>query len=91
MPRDVKGPFALGAAPEECAWEFADTEKFVAAGEELCGPYKWGVYDLLVLPPSFPYGGIGYLRGASSPEAFSTVHRGHPKHGPEVRRRGPPM
>lgn len=43
---------------EDCAWEFADTEKFVAAGEALCGPYQWGVYDLLVLPPSFPYGGM---------------------------------
>merc|ERR1719437_386969 len=43
---------------EECAWEFADTEKFVKAGEELCGPYRWGVYDLLCLPPSFPYGGM---------------------------------
>eukprot|EP00929_Paragymnodinium_shiwhaense_P026721 TRINITY_DN15823_c0_g1_i1.p1 TRINITY_DN15823_c0_g1~~TRINITY_DN15823_c0_g1_i1.p1 ORF type:complete len:656 (+),score=163.01 TRINITY_DN15823_c0_g1_i1:63-2030(+) len=43
---------------DECAWEFADTEKFVAAGEKLCGPYKWGIYDLLVLPPSFPYGGM---------------------------------
>jgi leukotriene-A4 hydrolase len=26
--------------------------------EELCGPYVWGVYDILVLPPSFPYGGM---------------------------------
>ncbi len=26
--------------------------------EELCGPYIWGVYDILVLPPSFPYGGM---------------------------------
>lgn len=43
---------------DEVAWEFADTEKFVAAGEALCGPYQWGVYDLLVLPPSFPYGGM---------------------------------
>jgi len=43
---------------DECAWEFEDTEKFVAAGENICGPYKWGVYDLLVLPPSFPYGGM---------------------------------
>lgn len=43
---------------EAAAWEFADTEKFVAAGEALCGPYKWGTYDLLVLPPSFPYGGM---------------------------------
>eukprot|EP00929_Paragymnodinium_shiwhaense_P026722 TRINITY_DN15823_c0_g2_i1.p1 TRINITY_DN15823_c0_g2~~TRINITY_DN15823_c0_g2_i1.p1 ORF type:complete len:677 (+),score=162.98 TRINITY_DN15823_c0_g2_i1:52-2031(+) len=43
---------------EASAWEFADTEKLIAAGENLCGPYKWGVYDLLVLPPSFPYGGM---------------------------------
>jgi len=43
---------------DECAWEFEDTEKIVAAGEALCGPYKWGAYDLLVLPPSFPYGGM---------------------------------
>ena len=26
--------------------------------EELCGPYVWGIYDILVLPPSFPYGGM---------------------------------
>jgi len=43
---------------DDCAWEFADTEKFVATGEAIAGPYKWGIYDLLVLPPSFPYGGM---------------------------------
>ena len=26
--------------------------------EDLCGPYVWGIYDILVLPPSFPYGGM---------------------------------
>ena len=26
--------------------------------EELCGPYVWGIYDILVLPPSFPFGGM---------------------------------
>ncbi len=35
----------------------ADTEKMVAAAEKLYGPYRWGRYDMLVLPPSFPYGG----------------------------------
>ncbi|KAI8388206.1 uncharacterized protein BYT42DRAFT_491890 [Radiomyces spectabilis] len=35
-----------------------DTEKFIAIGEELLTPYEWGRYDLLVLPPSFPYGGM---------------------------------
>jgi len=40
------------------AEEFSDTEKFLTIAEELCGPYVWGKYDLLVLPPSFPYGGM---------------------------------
>lgn len=26
--------------------------------EEICGPYLWKVYDILVLPPSFPFGGM---------------------------------
>ncbi|HEX7326699.1 MAG TPA: M1 family metallopeptidase [Rhodanobacteraceae bacterium] len=40
------------------AHEFEDTEKMIAAAERLYGPYRWGRYDLLVLPPSFPYGGM---------------------------------
>ncbi|XP_066142815.1 leukotriene A-4 hydrolase isoform X2 [Euwallacea fornicatus] len=43
---------------EECAYEFADTEHQLKVAEDLCGPYVWGIYDLLVLPPSFPYGGM---------------------------------
>ncbi len=43
---------------DACASEFSDTEKMLAKAEELCGPYVWGVYDILVLPPSFPYGGM---------------------------------
>ncbi|TDL22284.1 hypothetical protein BD410DRAFT_770293 [Rickenella mellea] len=40
-------------------WEFSeDTAKFLAAEEKVVVPYKFGVYDLLVLPPSFPYGGM---------------------------------
>ena len=34
------------------------TEEMLKTAEELCGPYLWGVYDLLILPPSFPYGGM---------------------------------
>eukprot|EP00435_Cladocopium_sp_Y103_P011733 s2273_g3.t1 len=45
-------------AVEACAFEFSDTEKFLALGEKLFGEYVWGIYDLLVLPPSFPYGGM---------------------------------
>ncbi|CAG2055124.1 unnamed protein product [Timema podura] len=43
---------------EKAAYEFADTEKMLQTAEEICGPYVWGIYDLLVLPPSFPYGGM---------------------------------
>jgi leukotriene-A4 hydrolase len=38
--------------------EFADTEGMIAAAEALYGPYRWGRYDILVLPPSFPFGGM---------------------------------
>ncbi len=40
------------------AKELEDTEKMVEAAEKLYGPYRWGRYDLLVLPPAFPYGGM---------------------------------
>ncbi|KAF5398963.1 Leukotriene A-4 hydrolase [Paragonimus heterotremus] len=43
---------------ERAAEEFAETEKMIVAGEELCGPYIWKNYDILVLPPTFPYGGM---------------------------------
>jgi leukotriene A-4 hydrolase/aminopeptidase len=40
------------------AYELADTEKMVEATEKIYGSYRWGRYDLLVLPPSFPFGGM---------------------------------
>jgi len=43
---------------QKSAYELADVEKMVAAAESLYGPYRWGRYDLLVLPPSFPFGGM---------------------------------
>ncbi|KAI5118515.1 hypothetical protein M0805_007684 [Coniferiporia weirii] len=44
---------------EAAYWEFSeDTGKFLSAEENIVVPYKFGVYDLLVLPPSFPYGGM---------------------------------
>ncbi|KAK3835486.1 MAG: peptidase family M1-domain-containing protein [Linnemannia gamsii] len=43
---------------EAAAWEFVDTENFIKTGEALLTPYDWGRYDLLVLPASFPYGGM---------------------------------
>jgi leukotriene-A4 hydrolase len=43
---------------EEAAWEFAETEKKLIEAEKMLGPYEWERYDLLVMPPSFPYGGM---------------------------------
>ncbi|MBZ6380780.1 M1 family metallopeptidase [Sphingomonas sanguinis] len=43
---------------DKAAWEFAGLDKFVSAAEGLYGPYRWGRYDVLVLPPSFPFGGM---------------------------------
>jgi aminopeptidase N len=52
------GVFAEPTVVEKAAKEFADTEKMVEAVEKRFGPYRWGRYDLLVLPPSFPFGGM---------------------------------
>ena len=40
------------------ARELGDTERMVTAAEQLYGPYRWGRYDMIVLPPAFPYGGM---------------------------------
>lgn len=38
--------------------EFDDTQAMINESEKLFGPYRWGRYDLLILPPSFPFGGM---------------------------------
>jgi aminopeptidase N len=38
--------------------EFADVERMMTTAEQLYGPYRWGRYDILVLPPAFPFGGM---------------------------------
>jgi aminopeptidase N len=52
------GIYAEPGMVDVAAKEYEDTEKMVEAAEALYGPYRWGRYDLLVLPPSFPYGGM---------------------------------
>ena len=52
------GVYAEPALIDAAAHEFADTEAMIAAVEAMYGPYRWGRYDLLVLPPSFPFGGM---------------------------------
>jgi len=43
---------------EKAAFDFSETESMLKTAEDLCGPYVWGEYDILVLPPSFPFGGM---------------------------------
>lgn len=52
------GVYAEPGVVDKAAWEFADLEKMIQAAEKLYGPYRWQQYDVLVLPPSFPYGGM---------------------------------
>jgi aminopeptidase N len=52
------GIYADPAVIDAAASEFRDLEKMIAAAEKAYGPYRWGRYDLMVLPPSFPYGGM---------------------------------
>ncbi len=52
------GVWAEPAMVNKAAKEFEDTEKMIGAAENLYGEYRWGRYDMLVLPPSFPFGGM---------------------------------
>jgi leukotriene A-4 hydrolase/aminopeptidase len=52
------GVYAEPAVIRRAATEFADLEEFLKACEKLYGPYRWGRYDVLVMPPSFPFGGM---------------------------------
>ncbi len=59
--RDLSPRARVWAEPEtveQAAWEFAEVETFIRKAEGLFGPYDWDRYDMLVLPPSFPYGGM---------------------------------
>lgn len=52
------GVYAEPGLVEAAAAEFDDTQAMLEAAESLYGPYRWGRYDLLILPPSFPFGGM---------------------------------
>lgn len=59
--RDLSSRARVWAEPsivEQAAWEFAEVESMIQAAEALFGPYDWDRYDMIVLPPSFPYGGM---------------------------------
>ncbi|WP_137862290.1 MULTISPECIES: M1 family metallopeptidase [unclassified Sphingomonas] len=52
------GVWAEPSQLDAAAHEVGDVEKMIDAAQALYGPYRWGRYDMLVLPPSFPYGGM---------------------------------
>jgi leukotriene-A4 hydrolase len=52
------GVYTEPAMLDAAANELVDLEKMVSAAETLLGPYRWGRFDVLVLPPSFPLGGM---------------------------------
>jgi leukotriene-A4 hydrolase len=52
------GVYAEASQLDAAAREFADVEAMLTTCEKLFGPYQWGRYDLLILPPSFMWGGM---------------------------------
>lgn len=52
------GVWAEPTVADAAQMEFVDTEKMIQVAEQLYGPYQWGRYDMLILPASFPFGGM---------------------------------
>lgn len=52
------GIYAEPSVIESAEYEFSETENMVSIAEDLYGPYLWERYDMIVLPPSFPFGGM---------------------------------
>ncbi len=55
---DVTGVYTEPELLDASVYEFGQLQDMLDVAEENFGPYQWGRYDLLVLPPSFPYGGM---------------------------------
>ena len=55
---DRSGVYAEPSIIEKADYEFGDLENMITTAEELYGPYRWDRYDIIVLPPSFPFGGM---------------------------------
>jgi aminopeptidase N len=55
---DRTGVYAEPAVLDRAAWECADMDHMIQAAEALYGPYRWGRWDTIILPPSFPFGGM---------------------------------
>ncbi|MEL7338999.1 MAG: M1 family metallopeptidase [Bacteroidota bacterium] len=55
---ETSGVYAEPTLLEASAYEFQEVEAMIDIAEELYGPYRWDRYDIIVLPPSFPFGGM---------------------------------
>ena len=55
---DICGVYALPHIIGDAANEFENTAKMIEIAENIAGPYKWGKFDMLVLPEAFPFGGM---------------------------------
>lgn len=80
--REVSPRCAIWSEPalvEAAAYEFAQTEDFLKTAEDIAGKeYVWGRYDLLCLPPSFPYGGMENVSRDDGVVFLSTRLVAHP-------------
>jgi leukotriene-A4 hydrolase len=59
--RNLSPRSRVWAEPEmvdKAAYEFSEVEQMIETAEKTFGPYEWDRYDMLVLPPAFPYGGM---------------------------------
>jgi len=52
------GVYAESSILDDAAYEFGEVEQMLKIAEEMYGPYRWDRYDIIVLPPSFPFGGM---------------------------------
>ena len=52
------GVYAEPAMLEKAVWELNSMQSMIDSAELLYGPYAWGQYDVVILPPSFPFGGM---------------------------------
>lgn len=55
---DRSGIYSEPELAEECAYEFTDLPKMIDAAEKLYGMYQWDQFDMVILPYSFPFGGM---------------------------------
>ncbi len=55
---DSTGVYAEPGMIDKVHYEFAELDRLVSTAEQLYGPYRWGRYDVVVLPPGFPIGGM---------------------------------